>query len=139
MKLYGTITKRTLYIIIAVLLMVLFIICKVHSSTQRLIDGSTHKKRIIYLNSQKLMVDENRFTSKEIVIPTDFDALYKSYNSVLRKSGFDLRLYKGKTATLYSYPLGEESRVELLVYKGSIIGGSVYNFKEKQLYPFKEN
>ena len=139
MKLYGTITKKTLYIIITLLLAVLFIICRVRSSDMRIIDGSTHQKRIDYLNSQKLMVDENRFSSKEIIIPTEFDSLYKSYNSVQKKSGFDLSPYKGKNATLYSFSLGEEQCVELLLYNGNIIGGDVYNFKEKMFYPLKQD
>ena len=49
MKFYCILSKKKLYIIIAVLTVALFIIGKVYSDKASVIDGSTHQKRIAFL------------------------------------------------------------------------------------------
>jgi hypothetical protein len=85
-----------------------------------------------------LCVEENVFSSKEIIIPSEFDQLYKNYNSVQKEAGFDLSRYKGETVTLYTYRLNDVKNVDLLVLDGQIIGGDISDAKaEGTFYPLR--
>lgn len=138
MKFYCILSKKKLYIIIAVLTAALFIIGKVYSDKASVIDGSTHQKRIAFLKGINLCVEENVFSSKEIIIPSEFDQLYKSYNSVQKEAGFDLSRYKGEPVTLYTYRLNDVKNVDLLVLDGQIIGGDISDAKaEGTFYPLR--
>ena len=64
----------------------------------------------------------------KIKIPTEFSEIYEEYNEKQIKAGFNLKDYKGRQATLYSYPLedfGEGVYISLIVCDGRIIGGDV--------------
>ncbi|MBQ6825817.1 MAG: DUF4830 domain-containing protein [Clostridia bacterium] len=125
MKIFLTLSKRSLAVILAVLLIVIILCAQYLSSTAAKIDGSTHAKRMTYLNSVKLFVDDSSFSKKEILIPETFSPTFESYNNLQKKSGFDLKKHKGKYATVYSYPLGRSQTVNLIVLKGEIIGGDI--------------
>lgn len=125
MKLYFVVTKKGLCVFILVLIMVLGVLIKTRSAVIPYKDGSTHAKRVEYLKDLRLEVDENDFSSKETVIPADFDELYKKYNAIQRKAGFDLNFYKGKGVALYTYKTETHKQVSLLVCEGKIIGGDV--------------
>lgn len=126
MKPFLIITKKTLAIIIAVLIIFLLIVSRVFAVSSVGIDGSTNHNRVMYLESLGLLVDDSNVSSKEIVIPETFDAIYKEYNSLQKKAGFNLIHYKNKTATLYTYCLGnKKEQAHLIVYKNEIIGGDI--------------
>lgn len=65
---------------------------------------------------------------KQIVIPTDFSDVYKNYNLLQRRCGYDLEPYKGRTATVYSIALeGDDLYAHIIVLDGKIIGGDIAN------------
>lgn len=67
----------------------------------------------------------------KINIPCPFDEIYRSYNELQKRNGFDLEPYAGKrcerfTYRVLNYPdLSEEVRANVFVYKGSVIGGDI--------------
>ena len=130
MKFFFTVTKKSLGITLSAVI-VLFLIAMWSSSLKlSVIDGSTHAKRMEYINSLGVEIDEENFTSKETVIPAEFSKVYKEYNKLQKRAGFDLGDYKGKNVTVYSYPLlGENKNLTLLVYDNNIIGGDIAETK----------
>ena len=130
MKLFFTFSKKTLGFILSVFV-VLFVVIAWYSSLKvSAIDGSTHAKRMEYVRSLKLTVDEENCSSKETVIPSDFGKVYLKYNELQKRVGFDLSRFKGKQVTIYSYPLeNTEKNLTLIVYKGEIIGGDIADIK----------
>lgn len=126
MKPFLIITKKTLAIIIAVIIIFLLIISRVFAVSSAGIDGSTNHNRVIYLESLGLSVDDSNVSSRKIMIPERFDEIYKEYNSLQKKAGFNLIYYKNKAATLYTYCLSNKrEQAHLIVYKSEIIGGDI--------------
>ncbi len=89
----------------------------------------TNDDRLGYILSLGYSVSPDPISELEVVIPESFDAVYEQYNALQRECGFDLSQYAGKTVTQYIYAVtgGEQDvRLELLVYKNRVVGGSVY-------------
>ena len=67
--------------------------------------------------------------SKQTQIPYVFSDIYKQYQEIQQKAGYDLTKYSGKDATLYTYSLIYENRTDvyahLLVVDEKIIGGDI--------------
>ena len=127
MKIFITLSKKSLYITLAVIIITLLILSKVfYASSTNNFDGSTNQKRIEYITSLGLNVEETCIYTKQIVIPKKFNDVYKEYNLLQSKAGFDLSNYKGKSAEVIAYKLKEsETRVTLIIYKDRIIGGDI--------------
>lgn len=126
MKPFLIITKKTLAVVLAVIIIAVLVLSRIFFVEQGGIDGSTNQKRVIYMNSLGLQVDDSAVEAKEIVIPRNFDEVYKEYNSLQKKAGFDLSRFKNKKATLYTYwQHGKKSQIHLIIYNGEIIGGDV--------------
>ena len=95
--------------------------------------ASTEEERLKFITQLGLTVERDPSGVKEIIIPEEFDDTYINYNELQKESGFDLEPYKGCTAkkwtyTVTNYPEYEESqsiKINLLVYKGKIIGGDI--------------
>ena len=86
---------------------------------------------IAYLESLGYTAESVPIEEKEVTIPETCDAVYEEYNALQLACGFDLREYKGKAATLYTYaitnyPNEPDVRCDLLVRKDRVIGGNVY-------------
>jgi len=134
MKPYIIVSRKTLFSAIAVLVFLIFLLDYSISLQSSRIDGSSHQKREQFLNSVNLFIDQKNISSKEITLPASFNKIYSAYNSLQKKSGFDLTKYKGENATLYNYITNDGSKVELIVHKGRIIGGHIDVFgKQKPL------
>ncbi len=132
MKFFFTITKKSLAIILCVILIAFVTVARVASLKVSAIDGSTHEKRMIYARSLKLCVEEEEITYKETVIPRIFSDVYKSYNELQKEAGFNLSQYKGERVTVYTCPLsGEKRNLTLIVHKGKIIGGDICDISVK--------
>ena len=74
----------------------------------------------------------------DVVIPEEFDSVYSNYNDMQREQGLNLKKYKGKTVTRYTYSLNGypgykdgEVIANLLIYKSNIIGGDICATGEK--------
>ncbi len=93
--------------------------------------AETNDDRLQYIDSLGYSVQSEPLSQQEVVIPETFDATYEQYNALQKESGFDLEKYAGKTVSQYVYAVtgdesGQDVRLELLVYKNEVIGGSVY-------------
>ena len=67
----------------------------------------------------------------EVTIPAEFDKVYRSYNELQKKQGFDLTKYLKKNVTRYSYRITNYPDYEgdvlanVLIYKNRVIGGDI--------------
>ena len=126
MKLFFTFTKKGLAAVLFAAIVILLTAAWAVSLKLSVIDGSTHEKRLMYINSLGYEVNEKNIQSKEITIPYEFSDVYTKYNQLQKEAGFDLSDYRGKKATVYSYELWQENTVlHIIVYNGQIIGGDV--------------
>lgn len=126
MKLFFTVTKKGLCVALSAVVILFLSATWTFSLKASEIDGSTHAKRMIYINSLGIAVDEDNYSSKETVIPTVFQDVYSEYNKLQKEAGFDLSPFKGKSVTVYSYPVsGQEKNLTLIVCDGNIIGGDI--------------
>ena len=139
MKFFLILSKRSLAVILAAVIILFILITWAISTKAARIDGSTNEARMMYLKSLKLEAEDENLTSKDIVIPQDFGEIYKEYNSLQKKSGFDLSNYKGKSATVYTYELsGTDRLIHLIVCDGAIIGGDIADVRiDGKMYPLK--
>lgn len=130
MKFFLILSKRRLGIIALFSVILLVISGGFYSSAQRKTDGSTHQKRMEFINARGYDVSEDA-VSKEIVIPYEFSEVYSNYNELQKKSGFDLYRYRGKKAFVYTYPVlyKEDTELHLIVSEGIIIGGDVASIR----------
>lgn len=104
---------------------------KFTASTIYLEAGNTNYQRISFLKSINCKVQEEIVSQKEIVIPGEFSGIYENYNELQKKAGFDLSLFKGSKATVYTYKVTEyldtkHAYANLIVCNGKIIGGDIF-------------
>ena len=127
MKLFITLSKKSLCIILASLIISLIIIGQLFTIKAGGIDGSTNALRVEYLSGLGYRVDETAISVKEIVIPEIFSDVYSEYNRLQQAAGFDLSRYKGENACVYTYRLSdsEDTVINLIVSDNNIIGGDV--------------
>lgn len=140
LKLFVILSKKNLAIILAVIIIAFILMGEFLSAKDTQLDGSTNALRVEYLKGLKIEPDDSSVYSKNIIIPEAFDEVYKQYNSLQRKAGFDLSKYKGQEATVYTYGLsGEEGKeVHLIVKDGKIIGGDIASVKlNGEMIPLK--
>lgn len=91
-----------------------------------------NEERLDYIATYGWQVSPEPVEVVEIVIPTEFDETYETYNVLQKSQGFDLSSCKGKKAMRYTYeitnyPTAQESAVNLnlLMINESLIGGDV--------------
>ncbi len=93
----------------------------------------TEAQRQDFMKSMGWKVSEEYTECKVITIPEDFNDVYKKYNELQKKQGFDLEKYKGKTVEVYTYQVlnykGHEEKdcmiCNLMICDGVLIGGDV--------------
>ena len=90
MRLFITLSKKSLCIILALLIISLIIIGRIFTIKAGGIDGSTNALRVEYLSGLGYRVDETAVSVKEIVIPEIFSDVYSEYNRLQQRTGFDL-------------------------------------------------
>ncbi len=131
MRMYFTFTKKGLVALLAAMLLGIFIGGQLYAANNIKENGKTNKQRVDFIKSIGLVPQEECKGYKSIVIPEQFDAVYQNYNSLQQAAGFDLLPYMGSNATVYTYgvktPEGYtgDTVVNLIVYKGRIIGGDI--------------
>lgn len=92
---------------------------------------STNEKRVQYIESFGWTVEPQPLEVVEVTIPRTFGAVYRNYNTLQKKQGFDLADFKGKrvkrwTYRVTNYPGVEgEVRCNLLLYDDRVIGGDI--------------
>ena len=71
-------------------------------------------------------VSETPYEVVEFTIPKEFTPVYEKYNEMLKKEGYDLYPYRGKTCRRYTYFIPSENAVaNIIVHNGKIIGGDI--------------
>ena len=142
MKLYITITKRRLFVILAGIVIVLIGVCQFANEKSKLIDGSSHIARERYIDNLGYKIDPKDITYKNITIPQEFDSVYENYNQLQKQSGFDLKKFKGENAVIYTYQLesNPQMQIHLIVHNNKIIGGDIASVKlNGEMQPLAKN
>ena len=91
----------------------------------------TNDDRINFLKQFGWEVDPEPVETAEIIIPADFDAVYKKYNEVQKAQSLNLEKYKNKTVKRHTYEivdyLGYNGTVyaNILIYKEKVVGGDI--------------
>ena len=113
-------------------LIVIIVSGQFYAAGNTVVNAKTNAQRVSFIKSLGLLPDENKSESKSVVIPDAFSDVYKNYNEVQKQAGYNLSAYKGAKVTVYTYPVGkirrdngDEYYVNLMVYKGRIIGGDI--------------
>lgn len=84
-----------------------------------------------FLENYGYEVSERPIESEKVRIPSPLDEVYKGYNEIQKKAGFDLSKYEGRSGVRYTYevknyPGGVEGvRANVLVIGGEIVGGDI--------------
>ena len=127
MKLFVTLSKKTLLVILGLLVISLIILGQLFTVKAGGIDGSTNAIRLEYIAGLGYSADETAVSVKEIVIPENFSDVYLKYNRLQQNAGFDLERYKGSRACVYTYRIsdGEDTVINLIVSDNKIIGGDI--------------
>ena len=127
MKLFITFSKRSLAAVLLALIAALAVLSRVTALSGGDIGGATNAERVDYMNSLGCNVEETAVSFKKTVIPKSFGSVYKNYNSLQRKAGFDLEPYRGREALVYTYRLTDVqgTAVNLIVVDGCIVGGDI--------------
>ncbi len=139
MKFFITLKRRHLAVILAVIIIAFLIFSQFASARAKNIDGSTNAKRIEYIKSLGIEPDDTNVSSKQITLPQIFGEVYKKYNRLQKKAGFDLSHYKGEKATVYTYALsGSDRELHLIVSENKIIGGDIADINvDGEMLPLK--
>lgn len=125
LKLFVTVTKKALAVMLAAAIAALVLISRVSSLNGNVKDGSTNAKRVQFIEDLGYSVNETPCV-KETVIPESFTNVYEKYNALQKQAGFDLTCFKGKRAEVYGYTvLNGEKTVTLIVVNGEIAGGDI--------------
>lgn len=141
MKLYFTFTKKSLGVILVSIIIVLILLGQFFTASAGGTDGSTNAKRIEYLSRLGLKVNETASDIKDVTVPQNFSSVYKNYNSLQKKAGFNLENYKGKSVKVYTYECldNSETAVHIMVYDGKIIGGDIADTRiDGEMTPLKK-
>ena len=91
----------------------------------------TSEDRIEFLRQFGWEVDGVPVEEAEVTIPEEFDKVYRSYNELQKKQGFDLSKYHKKDAMRYTYRITNypdydgDVFANFIVYRGRVIGGDV--------------
>ncbi len=124
---YVTLTKKSISVILGAVIISLILLGQIFTIKAGGIDGSTNQKRVNYIESLGYSVDETAQNVKAVKIPQEFSDVYKKYNALQQKSGFNLAEFKGKTVDVYTYCFDDDPKmqVHLIVYEGNVIGGDI--------------
>lgn len=114
---------KKMYFIMIVVIAVITLICTVLASED---------ENILFLNQLGWQVEEKYIEKEKITIPNEFDDVYRQYNEIQKRAGFDLEKYKGKRAMRYTYivtnypeNINDEVRADLIIVGGEVVGGDI--------------
>lgn len=94
--------------------------------------AKTNEERVSFLKNFGWEVETEPTQTSDVVIPTNFDSTYETYNAMQKEQGLDLSGLKGKKAVRYTYtitnyPTAQESPVQanLIVIDDKVVAGDV--------------
>lgn len=91
----------------------------------------SNERRVEFIKSFGYEPNARDYETESVTIPMKFDSVYTRYNDIQRAQGLNLKKYRGKTVTRYTYYITNYPNYEgkvaftMLVFKGDIIGGDV--------------
>lgn len=137
MKLYLIFTKKGLAVMLALVLTALILIGCFSTINFSLIDGATHTKRMEYLASLNLKVNETAVSVKKTRLPEKIEGFALEYNKIQQKAGFDIEDFRGKSATVYCYQLLNDpfKTVSIFVCDDKIIAGDITDSLKGEISP----
>ena len=122
---YITLTKKRLFLILCAIVVVLLIVTQFLSVKAERILLNTNAERVAYIKSLNIDILSDEYKMKTVTIPKEFNKVYENYNKMQLSADFDLRDYKGKKVEVYTYNSDGEKNVNLMIYKGRLIGGDI--------------
>ncbi len=122
---YLTLTKRRLLLVIFILILSFFVLAQFISVKSGGTELSTNAQRMGYIESLGIVLENDDFSLKSVIIPEEFGDVYNEYNKLQIRSGFDLKGYRGKTVEIYTYTANDGRAVNLMIYKNKLIGGDI--------------
>lgn len=105
------------------------------AASKLLIERTAEENRVAFIEKYKWDINEIPLETATVNIPKEFGDVYREYNKIQKKEGFNLEKYKGKQVTRYSYEVRNYKdnpqfvRANILVYKDKIIGGDICSLK----------
>ena len=91
----------------------------------------TNDDRINFLKQFEWELNPEPVEAVEIIIPKEFDSVYKKYNDVQKAQSFNLEKYRNKAVKRYTYEVfgyfGYNGKVyaNILVYNEKVVGGDI--------------
>ena len=98
-----------------------------------------------FISKYGWIIDKKSVIIEETIIPKEFNGALLSYESMLKKAGFDINYIKGKTVKKYSYKLknhiDNDAFINVFVFNGKIvfadiaisrIDGYMHNINERK-------
>ncbi len=101
--------------------------------------ASDEAQRLAFLSQFGWDVNPEPVSVEEVIIPVEFNDVYKKYNELQLSQGLDLTKYAGETAKKWTYQVknfpgytDETSVIQanLLVFNGTVIGGDISNAEQ---------
>ena len=92
----------------------------------------TREDRVAFLAALGWQAEPGSEETDSVRIPDCGEGAMADYNALMRKGGYDLSRYEGKTVELYRYRLsnypdcGQTVWVTLYVWRGRVIGGDIH-------------
>lgn len=94
--------------------------------------ASSNSQRTAFIRGQGVACENEPFEVKNVVIPTEFNSLYQSFEALQKSQGLSLEEYKGEKVTRYSYKFIDSPSFACLFIKNSrIIACAVIKNNEK--------
>lgn len=123
-------TKRKIVVVIICLAVIILLGISLFGRDNKAQHIGEEMSCVEFLQSLGWQVSEQPLEQKEIQIPEEFMDVYENYNNLQREAGYDLKKYKGKKVTRYTYaitnfPECSDVRANVLVFEGIIIGGDI--------------
>jgi hypothetical protein len=138
MYIIGRISKRMrrIFVISAILVVLLIVLDMTDLGQDALtvsvtLEEDSDTARCNFLSEYGWQVTTVPKEVQEIIIPSQFNAVYEQYNDLQQSQGFDLRGYQGKTVKRYTYIIHNypqnvgEVHANVLTYDGKVIGGDI--------------
>lgn len=126
---YVLLTKKRLAVVLATVVLSLVLVGQFLSVGANQIELSTNEKRVQYINTLGIKLANDDFTQKQVIIPQTFNNVYEKYNNLQLKAGFNLKNYRGKQVTIFTYNIDSQTVVNLMIYKNKLIGGDISSLK----------
>lgn len=130
MKPYFIFTRRGLCAVLAAVAVLIMLGGEFYSASGIVCNAATNADRVAFAEGLGVTVNDEA-QQRTVQIPYSFSDVYTNYNELQKQAGYDLSPYKGCEVTLYSYDSNvsggslSDARVNLLVYRGRIIGGDI--------------